>query len=247
MSKPGLDRRARSVTILAWVLAACVATGLALSGCSLAGGAMAPAPESARYRCEAFAFDPRIVDQHGTAERNDDPPAAALRDHLLEAAESDLLPGTGWHMVGVDASRAEFIAKSVDGYFFVGLEQAEAGWIVTSSGGCNPALVMAGGAGAARWELADEADVDRTSTTIVVLVSELSCASGQPPDGRLVGPQVVIEASVIRVAFGVTPLPGDQECPGSPPARVVVDFGQPIGDRVLSDFGIWPPVNVWAE
>jgi hypothetical protein len=235
------------VIIRARVLAACLPIGFALSGCSLLGGGMAPAPEGAQYRCEAFAFDPGIVDQPGTAERNDDPRSLALRDHLLEPGEPHLLPETGWHLVGSDASQAEFIAKSDDGYTYVTLEPAEGRWIVTGWGGCNPALVMGGGTVAATWELAQEADVDATSTTIEVLVSERSCASGKPPDGRIVGPRIVIEASVIRIAFGITPLPGDQECPGSPPAHVVVDLGQPIGDRVLSDFGIWPPVNVWAE
>ena len=158
-----------------------------------------------------------------------------------------MLPDAGWHLAGSDATQAEFVAKSNDGYASVRLERGDAGWIVTGWGGCEPALVMAGGARAATWQLADEAAVNGASTTITVLVSERSCVSGKAPDGRIVGPRVVIEPGVVRIAFGVTPLPGDQECQGSPPARVVVDLGEPIGDRVLSDFGIWPPVNVWAE
>ena len=225
------------------------AIGLVLAACSLVGRGIDPGPDGARYRCTDFPFDPRIVDlQPGTAERNDDPRAAALRAHLQEPGEPGLLPGSGWHLVGSDANRAEFIAKSINGYASVSLERSDADvWAVTSWGDCEPALVMPGGSPAADWELALDEAPNRTSTSITVLVSERSCASGKPPDGRIVGPWIVVEARVIRIAFGVTPLPGVQECPGSPAARVVVDLGEPMGDRQLSDFGIWPPINESAE
>jgi hypothetical protein len=223
--------------------------GLVLAACSLVGSGIDPGPDGARYRCAGFPFDPMIVDlQPGTAERNDDPPAAALRAHLQEPGEPGLLPASGWHLVGFDANRAEFIAKSNHGYASVSLERSDQDvWAATSWGGCEPALVMPGGFPAADWELALDEAPDRTSRSITVLVSERTCASGRPPDGRIVGPWIVVEPRVIRIAFGVTPLPGVQECPGSPAARVVVDLGEPKGDRQLSDFGIWPPINESGE
>ena len=223
--------------------------GVVLAGCSLVGSGIDQGPDGARYRCADFPFDPRIVDrQPGTAEREDDPRAAALRQYLEASDEPARLPESGWYLAGFDASRAEYIARSIDGYASVRVERSDADvWAVAEWAACSPTLVMPGGAPAADWELDLKVAPDRTSTSITVLVSELGCASGKAPDGRIVGPWVVVEARVIRVAFGVTPLPGAQDCQESPPARVVVDLGEPLGDRQLSDFGIWPPINESAE
>lgn len=223
--------------------------GLVLAACSLVGSGIDPGPDGARYRCSDFPFDPMIVDLHpGTAERHDNPIAAALRGHLQGPGEPGVLPGSGWHLVGSDGNRAEFVVRSNHGYAAVSLDRSDAdGWAVTSWGDCEPSLVMPGGAPAADWELDLDVAPDPTATSITVLVSERGCASGKPPGGRIVGPLIVAEAHVIHIAFGVKPLPGDQECQGSPPARVVVDLGEPLGDRKLSDFGIWPPINESAQ
>ena len=218
-----------------------------LVGCGLADR-MAPAPEGARYRCNDFAFDPTLVDLPGGAEPDgDDPRALTLQEHLRQPGEPESLPDAGWHLVGFDANRAEYVAKSNDGYASVTLELRDGAWTVAGWGGCDPELVLPGDARAATWDLAPDAPVpNRVSTSITVLVSERSCASGQPPGDRIVGPQIVTEPAVIRIAFGVRPLPGGQDCQGSPPGRVLVDLGQPIGDRLISDFGIWPPINIWG-
>lgn len=99
------------------------------------------------------------------------------------------------------------------------------------------------GLGAAVWTL-DPAQPKPDATTQVfdALVTEVSCNSGQPADGRIVGPQIVKTAETVLVTFAVRPRPGDfQSCPTNPSTRIRVDLGEPLGDRELLDGGRVPP------
>ena len=213
-----------------------------VAGCDYFGPGPTSRLPTADYRCTTFPFDPTRLDQPGVAERGDDPRPVALRAFLaLEEVESETLPDVGWHLVGSDDTSAEFVARSNQSYWSVRERKDGGTWTIDGWGGCQPELVMGEGVRAATWELAPDADVpDATSTSFTVLVHERSCASGQSPEGRIVGPEIGFEAELILIAFGVQPLPGDQECQAGEPARVTVELSQPLGNRQLIDAGTWP-------
>ena len=110
--------------------------------------------------------------------------------------------------------------------------------LVLSLGACAEA-----GLGAAEWTF-DPAQPKPDATTQVfdALVTEMSCNSGQPADGRIVGPQIVKTAETVLLTFAIRPRSGDfQTCPSNPSTRIRADLGEPLGNRTLLDGGRVPP------
>ena len=73
---------------------------------------------------------------------------------------------------------------------------------------------------------------------------ERHCASGKPPEGRILAPDIVLGDDAITITFGVTPRPGGQDCPGALPSRYVVELPEPIGLRELRDGYSYPSTLV---
>lgn len=128
----------------------------------------------------------------------------------------------------------------------VSLSNGAEGWKVDGWGDCRLSLVLPPGIGLAEWlPDPDGPTPDAATRAFTALVTERSCASGQPSVGRVVGPAVRREEGRVLVVFGVRPLPGGiQTCQGNPPTPVVIDLGQPLGDRELVDAGQFPYVDV---
>ncbi len=202
-------------------------------------------PAALRYTCGEFTFAPDLLTAGpGNDQQADNPAAVALRAHLAESGpDFEFLPDTGWHLVGVDDRRAEFIAVGADGEIAnVTVENGPNGWRVGGWGGCQPRVALASGLGAAVWAFdPDQPEPDATTQVFDALVTEMSCNSGQPADGRIVGPQVIATADTVLVVFAVRPRPGGHDCQGNPAARVTVDLGEPLGNRALLDGGRLPP------
>ncbi len=202
-------------------------------------------PSALRYTCGGFPFAPDLLEAGpGSDELADTPIAAALRAHLSEQGpDFDFLPDMGWRLIGVDGAKAEFIAVRADGNLAqVGVGNSSGIWKVSGWGDCNPQIALAPGLGNAVWVF-DPAKPEPDATTQVfdALVTEMSCNSGQPADGRIVGPQIVRTADTVLVVFAVRPRPGGHDCQGNPSTRVTVDLGEPLGDRALLDGGRLPP------
>jgi hypothetical protein len=227
---------------------------LAVSAC----GETTPSKESAasdastavdatmlRYTCGTFPFAPELMTAApGTDEQGANPAAAALRQHLAGAGpDIDFLPDMGWHLVGMDAKLAEFVAVGGDlGMKSVSVENGAAGWKVSGWGDCRPTISLADGLGEAEWAF-DPAQPQPGPATQVfdALVTEMACNSGQPADGRIVGPQLVKSPDTMLVIFAVRPRPGGQDCQGNPSTRVSVELGEPLGNRKLLDGSRLPP------
>lgn len=94
--------------------------------------------------------------------------------------------------------------------------------------GCDVRLMLPSGVGEVEWMLDPGAPTPvPSSTEIQVLVTERGCAGGQEMGERSLGPQVVETDDVVRIAVGVIPQAGSQDCPGNPstpPARASVDY-----------------------
>jgi hypothetical protein len=102
--------------------------------------------------------------------------------------------------------------------------------------------VLPEGLGEATWDLAAGQSIGPETTTFEALVTERDCASGQPSEGRIVGPNVLPIEGQVLVTFAVRPLGGDvQTCQGNPATRATVTLPEPLGDRRLLDGSTLPP------
>jgi len=82
----------------------------------------------------------------------------------------------------------------------------EDGWRTTANL-CRPELILPDGVGLATWELDPDAPRPGPQTSVLrVLVTERTCASGQGPQGRIVGPAVLASSERVYIVFGVRPL-----------------------------------------
>jgi hypothetical protein len=68
-----------------------------------------------------------------------------------------------------------------------------------------------------------------------VLVTEHACADGEPVGDRLVGPEVVMTDTEVKIAFAATPQSGFFTCPANMPQAEVVELPEPLGDRTVVD------------
>jgi len=74
--------------------------------------------------------------------------------------------------------------------------------------------------------------------TIAVLVDEVACNAGEPPEpDRIQPPDVVYAEDAVTVTYVVEPPEGARTCLASPPARLDLELNQPLADRVLLDGG----------
>ena len=202
-------------------------------------------PFALRYTCGTFPFGPELLTAApGVDEQAANPAAAALRAHLAGAGpDIDFLPDRGWHMTGMDARLAEFVTVGGDlGMKSVSVENGATGWKVSGWGDCQPRIELPVGLGAAEWAFDPVQPKPGPATQVFdAMVTELSCNSGQPADGRIVGPQVIKSADKVLLIFAVRPRPGAQDCPSNPATRVTVDLGEPLGPRQLLDGGRLAP------
>lgn len=174
------------------------------------------------------------------AEDADHPAAESLRQLLVDGS----LPNrSGWRLVVFNEDGALFLlpGRPEEGvaFWYAELGPAGANWRFVRSGQCDiqPAFV---GVEAARWELSPEERVGPDTRSFEVLVFEQGCASGASPDGRIVGPAVVLMEDSVTVILGTRPLPGPQTCEPGPPATVRVELPEPVGDRQLLDGATFP-------
>jgi hypothetical protein len=105
----------------------------------------------------------------------------------------------------------------------------------------SAAPAAAQGAEVADWVV--DGPIDRASTSILLLVTERACNSGQTAEGRIRALVEPTDAAVI-VTVAVVPRPGDHTCQSNPPTPFVLDLPEPLGARALLDGGVEPPAVV---
>lgn len=185
----------------------------------------------------------------------DDPPSITSDDPLLIAFEQrkDTFtmtpPGVPveWYLLVRDDRLATFAAGTPPTMFLT-MELKGDHWVALngSSGGepCQAQALLPEGLGAVRWGLdpAFPAPV-ATDTEVHVRVTESACTGSEPLGGRLVGPEVVERDGQVLLAFAARSLPdGYYNCPGNPSEGVTVTLPGPLGDRVIVDGNVVPPV-----
>lgn len=74
------------------------------------------------------------------------------------------------------------------------------------------------------------------STSVALLVTERSCASGQAMGNRLLDPEVVTTDDAVLITFAAEPpVPAEQTCQGNPEQPILVELPESLGNRTLRD------------
>jgi hypothetical protein len=94
---------------------------------------------------------------------------------------------------------------------------------------------------ASSWRLHRGTFVSPERRVFRILVTESSCANGQPATGRVEAPLVLRERARVQVAMFVRPLEGPATCPSNPPTPYTLRLDRPLGNRTLADGGTIPP------
>lgn len=164
------------------------------------------------------------------------PAAQALRDLL--AQDNVIPPREGWRVVVLSETDALFLLPATpdEGFDYWNAEfhRGALAWEYVRSGQCDLMLAL-NGLELARWERASDEKPAPSSRTVSVMVTELGCASGKPPAGRIVQAAEAYLDDLIVVILGTRPLPGPQTCEPGPPSEFTIELDEPLGDRMLID------------
>ena len=237
-----------------WLLAP---IAVAVLGC---GSAATPAPEvpvgpdlgEIRYSCgQPPGFLPGLLDRPAIAETENHPSAAALRAAIVQGGQDiDMLPESGYWLASRDERIAEYVAAEPPGadpaFVSATFENQGGGrWKLAGWGQCRPAIVLEG-LSRTTWTLDPDVPAPAAdATTFTALVTETECTSGQAMGARLLPPSITYGEEEVLVVFAAQPQisKGFATCPSNPPARVVVELREPLGDRRLLDAGVFPPAE----
>ena len=124
-------------------------------------------------------------------------------------------------------------------YRYALFELVDGDWRAAGWGGCR-IEVTAEGFGVATFELNPDNPPDASETTLHVLATERSCASGQVPSGREVIPVVIETSDAVEIIVLVESPVGPQICPSNPVFLLTVDLDGPLGDRMIRDAALYP-------
>ena len=188
-------------------------------------------------------FPPEALDGPGLAELGPDPAAAVLRAVIAEHPPDTGFPGSGWHRVVDRPDGVTFVARG---------DEATPWWAVTvgvlagtlqatGEGQCWLAIAPPDGVTIAQWWLdPDGAVVTPETTKLAVLLRERACASGKPPDGRVMEPTIVTTTESVAIAIGVQKQLTGQDCPGNPAFALEIELPEAVGARELLDASEFP-------
>ena len=202
--------------------------------------------------CAAGPFSPEALEGPDGlpdgVETEDTQVAATLRDLLAttEGAGRDV-PDRSWRELSTlttdDGTIYELANGSPPELWIATVQQLGDGdrWEGEMVEPCTPAPYVDGRL-VGYWWPEDDAPLGPDTTEIDVLVQEDSCDSGRGPDGRVQDPEITYGADVVVVTFPVTARDegGVLTCETHPPAEVVLELDEPLGDRDLLDGSTWP-------
>ena len=183
-----------------------------------------------------------ILGAPANAELDIDAPALALRAFVLTPEAASLeLPRSGWRRVEASPDSVTFLAHGKGGWVIATVAPADDGsWQFWEGGQCPLRIRLPDELGFATWRVDPANPPAGDEDTISVLVTELACAGGRPPLGRLLAPVVLATDDAVTIAFAARKLPGGQDCPSNPETRVLVRLAEPLADRRLFDGSTFP-------
>ncbi|HEX9847483.1 MAG TPA: hypothetical protein VGB33_03605 [Acidimicrobiia bacterium] len=164
---------------------------------------------------------------------------------FLAGEEGRFWPQDGWLILHETREHILLVARDENGSLaHMSVSRSQDGWMwdgASSGGPCPLQFLVPEGLNTVEWRLDPTAPAPRPADrAIPVLLTERECVSGQEIGDRLVGPQIVMIDSSIRIAFAANPPEGDAfTCQGNPETPFVLELPQPIGDReIIEGYGI---------
>lgn len=160
---------------------------------------------------------------------------------FLSDEEGQYWPQDGWQILyeTEEISLLAFLHEGPRSIEFVGFVLDGGEWklgFLGARGPCPLEWELPEGLYPVDWSLdPDGPPIRPDSTSIRVQVVERACASGEPVGDRLVGPEILMTDTEVRIAFAAMPQLGAFECPANPGQPVLVELPEPLGDRQLVD------------
>jgi hypothetical protein len=156
---------------------------------------------------------------------------------FLEGEEGQFWPQEDWLILHRSEDEILLVSPTEDsGIAFMTVTEDDSGWQwsgAQSGGPCPLYYTVPEGLNTVEWRLDPSALAPGPdSTELAVLLSEMECVSGQEIGERLIGPQIVMTESSVRIAFAASPPEGDAfDCQGIPEQPYVVDLPVQLGSR----------------
>lgn len=192
-------------------------------------------------------FDPASAFSGPTeAEAGPGPAEAELRETIEEWQTGfPTLPRHHWRLLGQEPGVAVFSQGRLPGVHHLTLEESNGTWDFAGySSNCQPKSVV-NGREAITWTLSSKQSRLRPSTRqLWIDLGPGECAGGMSQNARAMSPVFFELGRRLLLVMRLKPLPpGNYTCPGifEPPLRVKLP--RPLGDRVLFDGGVYPPVR----
>ena len=215
------------------------------------GASSDTSPIGLTARCGPVVFDSIPPDFDGFEPVDEETQALldATTTGELAVETSDFVPAYTWSVASRTDSRMVLFGRRIEGEEGYGgdfanfiFEFRDGLWTPAGWGGCS-VEVDAPGFGSATTMLDPNHEPDPASTELHVLIRERSCAGGSAPVDREVVPVVTETDTSIEIVTLVEPVAGGATCPGNPWHPVVITLEQPLGDRVILDAQMPPPVE----
>ena len=159
-----------------------------------------------------------------------------LKDVVLREIEHT---GTRIHLFGMVPGAADGRAH----YREIAFDLRGDEWRMDIWGGCRPEVKVNGfGIGELRLDATNQPTA--STETLTLLVTERACASGELPVGRAIAPVVFESENAVDVLMLIEDSRGHAECPDNPSFPLTVELEAPLGDRVVRDVSVEPPVEL---
>jgi hypothetical protein len=112
-------------------------------------------------------------------------------------------------------------------------------WTCIGVSAARPLRAARDGIRASSWRLDPTHELEPDETVLRVLVTEQALAGGQRADGRVLAPDLHIDADQLVLTFFVTPQPGFQRGSPNPETPVRVAIPEAVGARRLVDGALY--------
>lgn len=177
----------------------------------------------------------------------DDPEGMlAAIEPFLSSGEGQHWPQEGWQLLYETEEHATIVAPTPDGtlaYMRLAREDDAWRWGGSSISGsiCELQYAIPMGLNTVGWRLdPSKPEPEPDTVELHLLLTERECVDGREIGDRLIGPQVVMTDTEVRLAFAAEPPPGDAHtCPSNPETPFTLMLPVPLGDReIVADMSI---------
>jgi hypothetical protein len=191
---------------------------------------------------DPLTFSADALRQPPTAELRADAASIGLRHYVtVEAPPEMRMPRSGWREVARTDTSVTFIAPADDGWRVATMAPEGAGWTFSEGGNCDLKVQLPEGVSFASWRLDPAHPTNASSAEVRVLGTEMACANGDAPNGRVLAPVILSTDEAVTIALVVRTVPGGADCPGNPEFPFSITLDEPLGTRKLFDGSSFPP------